>query len=181
MLEINLPESEYYDEISNEFITFPSEKWTLEHSLLAISKWEAKWGKRFLDDESRTKEQLLDYVRCMAVDCKPSDEALRALPMDAFETITDYIKSPQTATEFFDRRPPKTGKEESISSELLYYYMVANQIPLEAETWHLNRLLTLIRICGIKNDPKGNKLSAREAAQHRHALNQARKAKRGRP
>lgn len=178
MLEIDVPGAEYYDESANEFITYPSEKWTLEHSLLAISKWEAKWGIRFLDDSEKTPEQLYDYIKCMSIDGRISDRALRGVSQGVITEILDYIKSPQTATEIFNRRDHKHSSEK-ISSELLYYYMVANQIPFEAERWHINRLLMLIRICGIKSDPKGNKLSAKEAAMERHALNQARKAKRG--
>jgi hypothetical protein len=54
MLEIVVPEREYWDPIKEEFIKTKRTTLRLEHSLLSVSKWESKWKVPFLSKESKT-------------------------------------------------------------------------------------------------------------------------------
>lgn len=146
---------------------------TLEHSLVSISKWEAKWHKPFISKEPKTTEELLDYVRCMTLTQNVDPLVYNFIDNSVLKQITDYIEDSMTATWFSeDKKPPS---REIVTSELIYYWMVALQIPFECQKWHLNRLMTLIKICSIKNDPSKNK--KKMSAKERSALNKARRAK----
>lgn len=174
MLQITVPASEFFNEATAEFITTKDQCLALEHSLVSLSKWESKWKKPFLSKDPMTKEELRDYVRCMTLTQNVDPNVYYALTAENYNAIETYIQDPMTATWFKDdnNRPTR----EIITSELIYYWMVAQSIPMECQKWHLNRLLTLIRICGIKNAPQ-KKMSRKEAASQQRALNQARRAK----
>lgn len=86
--------------------------------------------------------------------------------------INDYISAPMTATTITE--PPGKNSREVVTSEVLYYYMISCNIPFECEKWHLNRLLTLIRVCSVKNQPAKKKPMA-EVMKSNAALNSARK------
>lgn len=174
MLQVNIPGTEYYDEANNEFILIEPRTIQVEHSLISISKWEAKWNKPFMGKEEKTPEEVLDYIRCMTITQNVDPLAYHALPASEINKIKDYINAPMTATWFNDRN--KRPSNKVITSELIYYYMVANEIPFECEKWHFNRLLTLIRICGEKNQP-AKKMSKREAMAQQRSLNAARRAR----
>ena len=174
MLQVNIPATEYYDEANNEFILIEPRTIQVEHSLISISKWEAKWNKPFMGKEEKTPEEVLDYIRCMTITQNVDPLVYRALPASEINKIKDYINAPMTATWFNDRN--KRPSNKVITSELIYYYMVANEIPFECEKWHFNRLLTLIRICGEKNQP-AKKMSKREAMAQQRSLNAARRAR----
>lgn len=174
MLEIRLPESEDFNEFTNEFIQVPGQILRLEHSLKSISKWESKWKKPFLETKDLTADEILDYIKCMTITKNVKDETYLRLGYEHVEAIKKYIEDPMTATTFGEDRK-KTGKQEFITSELIYYWMVAQQIPFECENWNLNRLLVLIRICSIKNSPD-KKMSKRDLAKRNSALNAKRKA-----
>lgn len=183
------PSMEMWDPKLEEFVqTEPirETKITLEHSLLSISKWESKWKKAFLKKEQKTAEEVLDYIRCMTIEKNiPENVYDNILPKD-IERITDYIQDPMTATHV--QQKPEYGKpnakQDVVTSELIYYWMVANQIPFECERWHINRLLALIQICSAKNAQmyggkrkgKGNKSAM---LKHNAALNAARRAQTG--
>lgn len=172
MLEIVIPENEYYDESKNEFVYVDSVKLSLEHSLVSISKWESKWCKPFLDGKDKTNEEILDYIKCMIVD--DIDESIfDRLTENNLASINAYIESPMTATKFSDNGG-KTGGREIITSEIIYYWMVAYNIPFECQHWHLNRLLALVRVCNIKNSPP-KKMSKQEVANRNRELNKARR------
>lgn len=174
MLTVNIPASEVYDEANNEFIEVRATSITLEHSLLSISKWESKWHKPFLGKEEKTEEEMLDYIRCMTLTQNVNPDIYRALPQSVISEISDYIANPMTAT-WFSNVGVQRRNTEVVTSELIYYWMVALQIPFECQKWHLNRLLTLIRICELKNRP-GKKMSRSAVLKRNHALNEARKA-----
>lgn len=177
MLNITIPETELFNEKTYEFIKLPSVTITMEHSLLAISKWESKWEKPFLDREEKTPDELYDYFRCMTVKPTVDAETYKRMTAAQIKQITDYINAPMTATTFSTNKQTKASRE-IVTSELIYYWMTANQIPFETEKWHINRLLTLIRICGIKNG-KQDKMSKKDIYSQNRALNAARRAKHG--
>lgn len=174
MLQVSIPAREYFDERTNEFIEVKAHTLQLEHSLISISKWESKWCKPFLGKEEKTEEETLDYIRCMTITQNVDPLVYRAIPNDELKRIREYIHAPMTATWFSDRNTPPNRK--IITSELVYYWMTVQNIPFECEKWHFNRLMTLIRICGEKNQPQ-KKMSKREAAAQRSQLNAARRAR----
>jgi len=165
MIDIIIPETEYFDERTMQFTYSKEQKLTLEHSLIAISKWEAKFEKPFLSSE-KTTEEVLDYIRCMTITQNVSPETYLHLSAKNLEDIQKYIEAPMTATTFkkIERRG---GKKEIITAELIYYWMITFNIPFECQKWHLNKLLTLIEVCARKNEPP-KKMSRKEiSAQHR--------------
>ena len=172
MLKITIPEMEFYDEDKNEFIMFNEQVLQLEHSLVSISKWESKWHIPFLDGKDKTLEQIIDYVRCTTIAQNVKPEVYNRLTEDNLKAISDYIENPMTATTFsdFNQRPSR----EIITSEIIYYWMVSFNIPFECQKWHLNKLLTLIKVCNIKNSPP-KKMSRQEILSRNRALNEARK------
>lgn len=179
MLELVIKESEIFTE--NEagegfFDVLPTVTLQLEHSLLSISKWESTWGIAFLGKEKKTNEQILDYVRCMNLGKPIGNDVLERLSEDNVRTITNYIHNPMTATVISDLGGPPS--REVVTSELIYYWMIALNIPFECQKWHLNRLLTLIKVCNLKNSP-GKKMSRTELLRRNRALNEQRKAQLG--
>lgn len=172
MLEITIPGIELYDEEKNEFINYDEKTVKFEHSLVSVSKWESKWCKPFLSGKEKTAEEILDYIICMTVTEGITDDIYSRLTQENFSKINEYIGHPMTATTFNDER--KTGSREIITSEIIYYWMVAFNIPFECQYWHLNRLLTLIKVCNIKNNPP-KKMSKQEVLSRNKALNEARK------
>ena len=174
-----IPAMEFFDEKKQEFITIPGkpgikeQKLQLEHSLVSLSKWESKWCKPFLTKAGLTTEETLDYIRCMTITQNVPPEVYERIPDEIIKQISDYINSPMTATWFSDE---KTGKasNEVVTSELIYYWMIALNIDFKCEKWPLNRLITLIRICNIKNAPP-KKSSKRSIMSRNAALNAARR------
>lgn len=179
MLQIVIPSQEYYDEIKNEFVTIKGQVLQLEHSLVSISKWESKWNKPFLSKEKKTTEEFLDYVRCMTLTQNVNPMVYRNINQDIANKILSYIEAPMSATWFNESKLPARRSSEVVTSELIYYWMVALQIPFECQKWHLNRLMTLIRICNIKNNPKQKKMSKSEILSRNAALNAARRKSMG--
>ena len=175
MLEIVIPETEQWDEVNQEFITSNRQILRLEHSLVSLSKWESKWKKPFLSNKEKTYEETIDYIKCMTLTQNVNDTVYNLLDKDNIEKINKYIGDPMTATTFKED-PNKKGGREIITSELIYYWMISLNIPFECQKWHLNRLLTLIKVCGIKNQPP-KKMSKKDVMSRNAALNAARKAK----
>ena len=173
MLQITIPAREMWDERNNEFVYTNEQTLQLEHSLISLSKWESKWNKPFLSKESKTYEEVLDYVKCMTLTQKVSPEIYANLTDENMRDIQRYIEAPMTATTFSEEKNTK-GNREIVTSELIYYWMIALGIPLECDKWHLNRLLTLVRVCNIKNSPP--KKMGKNAIMSRNAsLNAARR------
>ena len=174
MLQIKIPLSvEGWDEEKEEFVEAKYQILNLEHSLISLSKWESKWCKPFLSKNDKTTEETIDYIKFMTITPNVNPEVYDHLTMSNIEQINKYIEAPMTATTFSDDKQSK-GSREIITSELIYYWMIALQIPFECQKWHLNRLLTLIRVCNIKNAPP-KKMSKRDVMSRNAALNAARR------
>ena len=179
MIEITIPETEIYNSETSEFF-YPVNKpitLRLEHSLVSLQKWEAKWHKPFLANGNKTREEILDYVQFMCITQNVNPEIYQYIPPKELKRIGDYIDNSMTATWFGDSKKNKTGsiKKEVITAEVIYYWMITLGIPSEYRKWHLNQLLTLIRVINAKNAPK--KRSKKETLSNYARLNAIRRAK----
>lgn len=177
MLTINVKGSELFDEETSSFSTVGDIEIDLEHSLLSVSKWESKYKKPFLTSEKKTSEETYYYIQAMIMTPNYPIDTLLRLSEENLKEINDYIESSQSATTFGEM-PETRVKGETITSELIYYWMVAFNIPFTCEQWHLNRLLALIRICNIKNS-KPKKMSKSEIAARNRELNARRRMELG--
>lgn len=175
MFTLVIPDAELFDEVNSEFVTVKGGTIQLEHSLVSISKWESKWNKAFLGKEQKTPEEIMDYIKCMTITKNVSDKIYRNITQVQIEEIVHYIEAPMTATWFSDDKNQSQRNTETVTSELIYYWMISLQIPVEFQRWHLNRLLTLIRVCNVKNTPP-KKMSQKEIMNRNRSLNEARKA-----
>jgi len=175
MLQITIPKQDGWDEAKEEFVYFPETTLILEHSLISISKWESKWHVPFLGKGEKTAEQIKDYVKCMTVNSNVKDDIYDQLTKKNMDDIMEYIEDPMSATTITDRNGKKFSRE-IVTSELIYYWMVSLQIPFECQKWHINRLIKLVQICNIKNQPD-KKMSKRSTMQQNAALNAARRSK----
>lgn len=174
MLRLTIPLGpETWDEEKNEFIQPKVQILQLEHSLVSISKWESKWCRPFLSDKGMNYEESIDYIKCMTLTPNVNPEVYNYLTNENIELVKDYIGAPMTATTITEEKNKK-GRGETVTSELIYYWMVALQIPFECQKWHLNRLMTLIKVCNIKNQPP-KKRSKRDIMSRNAALNAARR------
>ena len=173
MLQITVPAVEMFDEKTNEFITSKEQTLQLEHSLVSLSKWESKWNKAFLGKKEKTTEEVIDYVRCMTLNRNVNPTVYKCLTPKNIQDILDYIAAPMTAT-YFPNNKIMGHSRETATSELIYYWMIALNIPFECQKWHLNRLFALIQVCSIKNSP-GKKMSQSEIMRRNRALNEARR------
>lgn len=175
MLRITIPSNEVWDEANQMFITINSQTLKLEHSLVSLSKWESKWCKPFLSKEEKTPEEEIDYIKCMTLNNDIDPMVYYFLTNSDKEKISDYINAPMTATKIYSPMEKKAGgSKEQVTAELIYYWMIALNIPFECQKWHLNKLLTLISVCNIKNTPP-KKRSKGEIMRRNAALNAARR------
>lgn len=172
MLTITIPAREMFDETTQRFLSYKEQKLQLEHSLVSLSKWESKWCKPFLTQEPKTLEETIDYIKCMTITQNVDPSIYNNLSKSNIEQINEYIAAPMTATTFGDNK--KHGSRETTTAELIYFWMISFNIPMECQRWHLNRLLTLIRVCNIKNAPP-KKTSKRDVMSRYAALNAARR------
>ena len=167
MLEIDVVTGESFNEMTTEFV-METTRIRLEHSLVSVSKWEAVWEVSFLGKKEKTNKQMLSYIELMLIDDDLSPEVFQRLIDKHLKEIKDYVAAPMTATKLHtDLNAP--GSREVITSELIYYWMISMNVPVEFEHWHLNRLITLIRVINLKNSPK-----KRMSLSERRALNRAR-------
>lgn len=173
-IKITIPKIEVYDEVKNEFIEFKEQTISFEHSLVSLSKWEAKWHKPFLENSKKiTKEELDDYIRCMTLTQNVDDRIYSFLPESVIRKLLAYIEDPMTAT-WFSKTSRKPNRQ-IITAEIIYYWMIQLNIPFECRKWHLNSLLTLIRVCNEKNQPP-KKMSRNDQIKQQKSLNAARRA-----
>ena len=174
MLQITIPCAELYDEVDNKFITIKEQTLTLEHSLVSIQKWEAKWNKPFLSKDSLTTEQTIDYIRCMTITQNVPPIVYSLITNDNIKAVEEYINSPMTATWFSEEKRSGRLNGEVVTAEIIYHWMIALQIPSEYRKWHLNQLLTLIKVCNIKNTPP-KKMGKKATMSRNAAINAARR------
>lgn len=175
MLTIIVPGTEFFNEETEEFEYHDNTVLELEHSLISLSKWESEFEKPFLTNESKSTEEILGYIKAMVLNPKFSPEVFSRLTKQNLDEINRYIESNYSATTFGEM-PHRRGRNEIITSELIYYWLVAFNIPFEVETWHLNRLFALVKICNLKNS-KPTKMTRSQIAQRNRALNEERRAK----
>ena len=174
MLQISIPiTQEIWDEEKREFVEPEFQILHLEHSLVSLSKWESKWNKAFLSKKEKTFEETIDYIKCMTLDEDVDPEIYNHLTQRNVREINEYIEAPMTATVFFEEKSGKKSRD-TVTAELIYYWMIAMNIPFECQNWHLNRLLTLIHVCNIKNAPP-KKMNSRDIMSRNAALNAARR------
>ena len=173
MLTITIPAIEQYDEINEEFILIKGRTLQLEHSLVSLSKWESKWCKPFLTKHDKTAEETLDYIKCMTITQNVDDKVYNYFSTKNIKEVNTYIEAPMTATYFSNVKSGGINGEQ-ITAELIYYWMIALSIPFECQKWHLNRLLTLVKVCNIKNQPP-KKRSKRDIMSRNAAINAERR------
>lgn len=174
MLKLKIEGKEYYNEITNEFIDLPGGELQLEHSLYALAAWESKWKKPFLTDKPKTLDETISYIKCMTLNPESVSPHLYSLiSQKNLDQIYEYMGSTQTATWFTEHGPKQPKSRKVITAEIIYYWMVSFNIPFECQYWHLDRLITLIRVCDINSKPP-KKMSKQEAARQRMALNNQR-------
>ena len=190
-LQITVLPIELWDEKTQQFIQLMSKPCTLclEHSLVSLSKWETKYCKPFIGNSNtkgtpKTGEELLYYIKCMTLTQNVDPTVYKCLTEKQLKEITDYINAEMTATKFYENgvpgEAPRKTKSQVITSELIYSWMISLQIPFECQRWHLNRLLTLIRICNNNQAASYGKkpmMSKRDILSQNRALNAARRQK----
>lgn len=173
MFDLFIKGVDLYDEQNGEFVSTKDTTLRLEHSLISLSKWESKWHKPFLGKEEKTEEEIRDYVRCMTITQNVDPVIYLGLTREHYEQIEKYMSDTMTATWFNDKHNPPS-KQKAVTAELIYYWMISLQIPFECERWHLNRLLTLIRVCNSENTPK-KKMRKGDVFKQNAQLNEARR------
>lgn len=179
MLEIVIPDKKnLYDETNNTIVSIKGAKLQLEHSLISLQNWESKWHKPFLATKEKTYEEIIDYIQCMTISPKNVDPRIYYfIPSEEFRRVVDYLSDSMTATWFSDgSNMPGGKKNEVVTAEIIYYWMITLNVPSEYRKWHLNQLLTLIKTISVKNAPK-EKMGRKEERAQRTALNKARRAK----
>lgn len=173
MLKIVIPETEQWDEKNQVFVITKEQTLELEHSLATLSKWESKWHKAFLSKQDKTDEEILDYIKCMTLTQNVNPEVYNCLTNEHMAQIEAYINDPMTATTFSEDKHGKPNREV-VTAEVIYHWMTTLNVPDRYDEWHLNRLITFIRVCNIKNQPP-KKMGTKATASHYAALNAARR------
>jgi hypothetical protein len=174
MLQLTIPAVELFDEFTQTFINTKATVLTMEHSLVSLSKWESKWCKPFLEKVEKTDAETLDYISSMTITQNVDPSVFIYLPNDTIDQVQNYIGLPMTAT-VISKNHMRNSSREVITAEIIYYWMVSLNIPFECQKWHLNRLLTLINVCNIKNGPQ-KKMGQREIMRRNTDLNAQRRA-----
>ena len=174
MLSITVNGEEFWDEEKEMFCYGENAVLELEHSLVAIAEWEAKWNISFFEKQDKTDEMVIDYIRCMTTN-EVDPSVYNHISQSNIQKINEYVVAPMTATTIKDDGQ-NHGQREKITAELIYYWMIALNIPIEFEHWHINRLITLIRVCSEKNKPP-KKMNQKDIMAQNRARNAARRAK----
>lgn len=181
MLYITIPETKLFDEDNSCFIFVKPTKLQMEHSLVSVAKWEAKWKKSFIYEKEKTSEEWLDYFKCMTITQNVDPNVYLCFSSEDYQRICDYIADPMTATIFKDDENKSGGyKNRKVTSEEIYFEMFQYNVPMECQKWHLNRLLALLRVCSIKmKAPSKDTRSKHQRAMDYAKMNAERKARLG--
>ena len=173
-----IPEFEGFNESTNQFFKVKETTLQLEHSLISLKTWEQKWHIPFLNNK-KTVEQTIDYIRCMTINKNVDPIIYYVIPQNVIDEIGKYIEDPMTATWFNESGliGASTKKGEIVTAEIIYYWMIELGVPVEFEKWHLNTLLTLIRVISIKRNKDNDKVNRKMTNAERAALNAKRRAK----
>lgn len=149
-----------------------------EHSLVSLSKWESVYRKPFFSRDEMTKEEFLAYLGSMILDKNPPENFIARVTPKHVELAKEYINDPHTATTF--REDPNAPRSrEVITAEVIYYWLISFNIPFKpCDEWHLNQLMTLVRICGIKQSKPRKMTRQQQMAEYRR-LNQQRREELG--
>lgn len=175
MLQITIPAGEEFDELTNTFMNATKEcTLQLEHSLVSLSKWEAIWGKPFLTKEIKTHEETIDYIRCMTLTQNVDPNVYKYINSKNIGVVKQYIEAPMTATTF-SKDTHKAINRDIVTAEIIYYWMIVLNVPFECQKWHLNRLLTLINVCNVKNQSQTKKMTPAEVYTQNRTINEARR------
>ena len=169
MLELYIPDSDFFDEETNEFITAQGGLFKFEHSLYSMSLWEAKYKKAFLELKKYTNDELTDYIAFM---CQTRLDPL-LITTEVTRQVLEYIADSRTATRIQNGNT-RQAKTTVLTSEVIYSMMVAYNVPFETQHWHLNRLMTLLQVISIRQSPQKKK-STQEVYEENHKLNELRK------
>lgn len=176
-ITITIPGRDMFDPSTQRFITTKEQKLSFEHSLLSIVKWESKWHKPYLSREPKTEEENIDYIRCMCLTPNVDPNVFYAIDEKSAQAIADYIANPMTATTI--KKDDKRPSREIITNELIYFWMTQFNIPFDpCQKWHFNRLMMLIQVAAVKNQPS-KKMSKKDILSRNMALNAQRKARMG--
>lgn len=174
MLTVKVPQSEFFDEETDEFFTIHEQTLTLEHSLVAIAKWESKYHKSFFSKTPKTGPELIEYYRCMTITQNVNPFVYMVLGEENIKKIQEYMEDPMTATTI--KRSKRANSGTITTSDTIYYLMIQLGIPFECQKWHINRLLTLIEVCEEENKPK-KKMSNKQILSEYSEINAARRAR----
>lgn len=177
MLQVTIPAGELYNDETGEFIQTKEQVLQLEHSLVSLSKWESKWKKPFLGKGDKTNQETIDYIQCMTITQNVDARVYLVITDKIIEEVSNYVADSMTATTFSKLEERRINRE-IVTAEIIYYWMVALNIPFECQKWHLNRLLTLINVCNLKNQPK-KKMTPKQLMSRNRALNEARRLQTG--
>ena len=175
MLRITIPSRELFDERTYTFTSIKGQTIQLEHSLVSLAKWESKWKKPYMSPRPKTEEEFIDYIRCMTITQNVDRDIYYGLTKENIGEIVTYIEDPMSARVISSRTNPG-AKKNTVTAELLYYFMFSFNIPKECEKWHLNRLLNLIDLFSVKNQTGKKKRVTRDDMIERRMLNEQRKA-----
>ncbi len=174
MIKIIVPETLGFNDDTQEFVTVKEQGIELEHSLISVSKWESIYHKPFLQRGDLTRNEWIDYIKCMTLNKGVDDRAYYLIPQKEFDRVMEYIADPHTATTI-NERPKGRSDRRAITAERIYAAMIRNDIPFECRKWHLNSLMTLIRVCAAENSEK-EKMSKKDVYAQNRAMNRARRA-----
>ena len=173
-LRVTIPAGELFDEDTQSFINTKEQTLQLEHSLVSLQKWESKWHKPFFNNVKKTREETIDYIKAMTLTQNVDPNVYIFITNKIMDEINEYIENPMTATTFSEEHKGKGIRGETPTTELIYHWMIELNIPFECKKWHLNQLMTLIKVRNIKLQPP-KKRSRRDILSRNAALNAARK------